>query len=447
MNQSSWYAGRVRSKDAPWVFPKGSPRNDNKDSNRTAWFGSYCTIFVPAHCGSGNSFDEITTVNKPDRFVFTWTDYRHGTKNPAWLKAVLSGTEATTPLTAFRRRFRRMSYGHSVTRTPCPIGWPPRAIIETFDGLFDARMPTASGASSSYALAQALRVLVRKASNAITPFQSGIFLGELHKTLHMIRHPAQSLLRLMRDYQRAVMKRTRGKPSFDAAKRVILDTYLEYTYGWRPFFMDVDNGMQALATYAAKNPFHVERFQAYGKDEVASNDTTQSALTSVNILTKWEHKSVEKARVAAGIRIYTDGSLCGSAWTFGLNTDQFLPTAWELLPYSFLIDYFTNIGTIVDAWSIVNGNLAFACYGRKTISEIRILSQGYKDPGYEYYSDSFVPQQFHVVDTYYERSSLSSIIPDFRFRLPGFGSWQSLNTAAIALQTAGGRFFSKFRPG
>ena len=429
------------------MFPKGSPRNANKDSNRTAWFGSYVTTFVPANCGSGNSFDEITTVFKPDRFVFSWIDYRHGSTNPGWLRAVLSGTEATTPLTAFRRRWLRMSYGHSVTRTPCPIGWPPRAVLETFDGIWSARVPSPGSASQSNARALALRVLVKKASQAITPFQSGIFLGELHKTLHMIRHPAQSLLRLMRDYQRVVMKRTRGAPSWDRAKKAVLDTYLEYTYGWRPIFMDVDNGMQALATYAAKNPFHIERFTSYGKDEAVDTVSDQSALTSINVKTLWELKCTEKARISAGIRIYTDGSLTGSAWTFGLNTDQFLPTAWELLPYSFLIDYFTNIGTIVDAWSIVNGNLAYACYGRKRIDEVRVLSQTHVDPGFQYFSDSFVPQQFHVIDTYYERSSLSSIVPEFRFRLPGFGSWQALNTAAISLQTAGGRFFSKFRPG
>ena len=449
INQAKWYSGRVRDKDVSQRrLKRGFVPRQNIESNHTVWFGSYQAIHYPDHCATDDFSDHTLTDFRPDRFVFSWLNYRHGTSNPSWLRSILSGSEATSSLSAFRRQIRRATYGHAEISTQCTNPFfPDRVRTETFDGCWSARMPGASSASASNALAGALRRVVKQASGKITPFQSGIFLGELHKTLHMIRHPANSALRLMRDYQRAVMKRTRGKPSFDQAKKVVLDTYLEYTYGWRPLFMDIDNGMQALSTYAVKQPFHVERFTAYGKDEAVANDSDQSPLTSVNVLTKWELKSTESARVSAGIRIYTDGSLAGSAWTFGLNLDQFAPTAWELLPYSFLVDYFTNIGTIIDAWSIVNGNLAFACYGKKSVTEAKILSQAFVTPGYSFTSSNFVPQQFHVVDTTYTRSSLSSIVPDFRFRLPGFGSWQSLNTAAIALQTAGGRFFSKFRPG
>lgn len=446
-DQAHWYR-RGRDKDVSLKALSKAPRKEDIDTPQTAWFGSYQTIDYPPQCSAGNPFPDTYHSHKPDRFVFTWTDYRHSKTNPGWLRAVLSGSEATTPLTAFRRRFRRISYGNAEFSVACSNPFQPGLrSTETFDGLWTARTPVGVGADQGAALAMALRKIVREASNRITPFQSGIFLGELHKTLHMIRRPVNSLMKLMHDYQRAVMKRARGKLSVDRLKRVINDTYLEYTYGWRPLFMDVDNGMQALATYASSNPFHVERVTKYGWDEAVTVDSDQSSLTSINVLTKWELKSTERCRVSAGIRVYTDGSLTGSAWTFGLNIDQFAPTAWELLPYSFLVDYFTNIGTIIDAWSVVNGNLAFACYGRKRADEARILSQSLIDPGYPYQLDSFVPQQFHVVDTFYERTSLTSIIPDFRFRLPGFGSWQSLNTAAIALQTAGGRFFSKTRSG
>jgi hypothetical protein len=32
---------------------------------------------------------------------------------------------------------------------------------------------------------------------------------------------------------------------------------------------------------------------------------------------------------------------------FGFTPSEFVPTAWELMPWSFLVDYFTNIGDIL----------------------------------------------------------------------------------------------------
>jgi hypothetical protein len=34
--------------------------------------------------------------------------------------------------------------------------------------------------------------------------------------------------------------------------------------------------------------------------------------------------------------------------TFGVNAREFIPAAWELMPWSFLIDYFSNIGDILE---------------------------------------------------------------------------------------------------
>jgi hypothetical protein len=127
------------------------------------------------------------------------------------------------------------------------------------------------------------------------------------------------------------------------------------------------------------------------------------------------------------------GSPRGNLETFGLLPKNFLPTAWELIPYSFLVDYFTNISTIIDAWSFINGNLAWAYKTER--SEIRTHN---KFAGLSVDSPGKIAS-FNVGDTVWvertvQRRNLSSLIPNFGFRLPGFGSRKALNIATLVHQ-------------
>jgi hypothetical protein len=54
----------------------------------------------------------------------------------------------------------------------------------------------------------------------------------------------------------------------------------------------------------------------------------------------------------------SDGRGSPNTHSYGFSPWEFVPTVWELIPYSFLVDYFTNIGGILSSWSyrfLVNG--------------------------------------------------------------------------------------------
>jgi hypothetical protein len=53
-----------------------------------------------------------------------------------------------------------------------------------------------------------------------------------------------------------------------------------------------------------------------------------------------------------------------------LDLPHALPTVWDLLPYSFLVDYFTNVGDIIRAYSLVGNNLRWCC--KTTLDETRV---------------------------------------------------------------------------
>jgi hypothetical protein len=58
----------------------------------------------------------------------------------------------------------------------------------------------------------------------------------------------------------------------------------------------------------------------------------------------------------------------------GFRLDEFVPTLWEVLPWSFLVDYFSNVSEIISAATYVNSNLA---YCSKTVVTERKSSVSY----------------------------------------------------------------------
>jgi hypothetical protein len=122
----------------------------------------------------------------------------------------------------------------------------------------------------------------------------------------------------------------------------------------------------------------------------------------------------------------------------GFNLKEFVPTAWELIPYSFLVDYFSNIGEILEA-SVVNlSNLAY--YGRTIRSRRKQAFYGVPDfdknnTYWEFEQDlvTVTGSVGKLIATYSKVSRDIPIlgIPSLQIELPKFGTkW--LNLAALA---------------
>jgi hypothetical protein len=108
-------------------------------------------------------------------------------------------------------------------------------------------------ADETSAVAQARQRVIKQAKELLTPVQGGAFLGELVKTIHMVKHPATSLRKSIDDYFR-VLKKVPRRTSSAYRRKALNDTYLEFTYGWRPLMGDIQNGIETLRRYVANRP-------------------------------------------------------------------------------------------------------------------------------------------------------------------------------------------------
>lgn len=369
-------------------------------------------------------------------YINTWTDTRNGSENPNWKRQVKSGVNATTGFNGFRQFYKRGMEGSAfviVKTNPLEICQPVREVRAKGDIVGLPHTHTPLGIDTGTVLNMALGDFNRRASEILRPVMGAVSAGELNKTLRMMMSPAKALRQGIEDYYKALKKVPRNS-STSVRKRALVDTYLEHTFGWKPLLADIQGAHKALKAFKAGGGSETTRVTGYGELKAAGFSTNSSISYGIlQIDFQDMTRKTTSVKVYGGVRTKSNGNDGSLLDNLGFYPDNFLPTAWELLPYSFLIDYFTNIGTMIDAWSLVDGRVSWSCMTQRveqvTIRccqrvNTAILGTSYKKSG-------LVPAQHSLVTRAISRLPLNSTLPSLAFRLPGFGTKQMLNIASL----------------
>lgn len=283
----------------------------------------------------------------------------------------------------------------------------------------------------------ALRETYRAIRKERTTFQGLIFLGEAREALRMIRSPAQSLRQGLGYYLSAVEKRTKGvKPK--ALNKIIGETWLEYSFGWRPFVQDLDDAHKAY--FALDRHNRSSRITRVGKNVKARPISVVGCTAGRNVSGIKETRTATTVTVRYIVGLRTDVQLAtpfSGFERFGLVASQFVPTIWELMPWSFLFDYFTNIGDILDAGATatndvlwVNKTVRRECVRTCTVRvDNKDMQTWYPAPSYVW---GGTPGKGEVRITTVERSGDGLSMPRFEVSVPTSPN-QWINMAALAV--------------
>jgi hypothetical protein len=310
-----------------------------------------------------------------------------------------------------------------------------------------------SSMSSVKANSQALGKFVRRIADVNMAFNGGVFLGELRQTLQTIRNPAKGLRNLVDDWGTAA-RRIRSSHIYPLAFRktkvaeALADSWLEVQYGWRPLLNDIDDGCKALAEFNGGRSNSTQRVTAHGNSE-GNATTTSSGHTSG--LAVWNTNTVSFDRCIVvfrgAMRMEARDPQAMDPALFGFSIENFVPTAWELIPYSFLIDYFSNIGDIINGWSHLGTRLAWC--NRTEIKELYVESTSQADLTTAKANDNTVvsvsgsPAKSIFAKRRILRAEYTgTLVPDFQLEVPGSGSLKWLNIAALIASRNGDRKWS-----
>jgi hypothetical protein len=389
----------------------------------------------------GTQYDSGSDTVEPYDDKETWSDTRDGIENPLhWKWRIKHHYGASTPMTA-----KRIELEVSDTSASYVWGTGTNENVTLLDGKpFSVVFPTsgsiASAAEANSARQSASIGLLAEFRDAQTKLQTLVAAGEFGQTLRMLRNPAKALFEGIHDYFGTVRKRSkrslrsRRRRRKDADKDMLRDTWLEAQFGWRPLIGDIEGAYEALTNMPTS------RYR-YCK----SGATRESATFSVSggYFGNMYFPSETRTKTIAEARAYGQVSVDmttpnGHLARWGVRTADFLPTVWELIPYSFVADYFSNIGKVIAAGSFPTKDIAWSgCTTRRSC--VKVVKRYFSEAG----TKSAVGSTFksgsgsgggytatrRQIDRY-TTGIVSVGLSSIRFEIPGLGlKW--LNMAAL----------------
>lgn len=340
-------------------------------TNKTQRMG----VYLPHKriAGLMSSSGNITYTDSSETTTKVWSNTFTGRKNPKYRAQIRAVVDATTPADGSKKtviwkpyRFRytgwtnRLGAARSVSVLPNFWQYYREGDCAGFPfGLTSFIDDSDPGGSTQSADNLAIERLNDQLQSFTQSVQTGEDIGEARQTINALRSPLPGIRRVITSGLERHIDALKS-PSKHLPK-ALADAYLETVFGWNPLAASVAGvivGMQNREEFAIYKPF-----SAYGGalDTSSKINTTSSGVAGISIsATGWRrakttvnYKGIWSSSVTVPRREVQD--------VLGLRGHNILPTVWNLIPYSFLIDYVTNIGSIVSSLSTPWDDVRWCC--------------------------------------------------------------------------------------
>lgn len=212
----------------------------------------------------------------------------------------------------------------------------PSDTMTAIDGVLD---------SDDFTAGRELAVSAAWANVDESEIQALASLAEMPETIKWVSsllYRARKLISTFLSKKRALRKLLKGTNPADAFS----DFWLEFRYAFRPLVFEMQQAVAALEKAVERELRHTARgFQRETVTDVHES-THDYWIATQNRRTVSTIDSNYRAGVLYAIKVDIDE--INAVW----GLDQPIETIWELTPFSFIIDWFFNIGDVISSWSV-----------------------------------------------------------------------------------------------
>lgn len=255
------------------------------------------------------------------------------------------------------------------------------------------------------------RVALLKAHAAIrqNSVMAGEIAGEIRSTLEMLRHPFRDALNLTGRMIKS-FKAHRGKSTRSAA-RAFSNMWLEYRYGWKPLILDIHQVYKNHRTFRSRlfKRRLVARASQSGSQNTSKSFEMQPCIPDFGV---WKASGTvtrsQEVAAHAGV-IYEVQPRSASEQVsvdYRLGADSLLQTAWELTPFSFVVDWFVDVGTWLEAIIPVPGVQILGSW----VTTVNTSSTTYSCTGFQGRTDSVITETGTLGSSVHHRKIIERLI-------------------------------------
>jgi len=272
---------------------------------------------------------------------------------------------------------------------------------------------------------QAVSKLYGQLNSFVSSAKTGEDWGEWKSTMKTLRSPLKPLRDLITSsHYRSLRDLDRWRDPVKLAG-ALADTHLEFAFGIAPLESSIAKGIVGL---------HNRNIMGNYKPFYAKGDVSYSPSTKTQIL---QADPMNYAQIVLGEKtVWSIQEVFSGVWgeecllperpisdVLGLKFRDIVPTVWNLIPYSFLIDYFVNIGQIASALAVPWNGIKWCNYTSRT-QGVYEASYSYRmRPGSHIGGMNFgsEPGNFKVLRQIFNRSAQGSMpVPWLEYTKP----WQ-----------------------
>lgn len=233
----------------------------------------------------------------------------------------------------------------------------------------------------SLALAEATKRFYQNASGQ--SLNIGVAVGELPQTINMIGSTAKRMASSFRSlrkldidgafnslkmgnysHRQSLKRRSSRLNSSEYVKNhsFAADSWLEMKYGWKPLLQDVDNAAKLAAESQSGNPGSVDlRVSGMSRKRVTVTGPANPGVAQI--------VTNGTGYVQVGIVGYYRIADPATRNLQSLGLLNLAEVAWELVPYSFVVDWFSPVGSFIQGLGATSG----LSYARGCVSTKRLV--------------------------------------------------------------------------
>jgi hypothetical protein len=424
--------GRKKPRKPPKIKPPPKVHNYSS-SEPVANFWTANSGFSDTLSSSGIQFHSGTQV--------LGANTRQGVSNPFWKDQVKLGSNATT--TFIGEKFDGQTNfwsGYAIGTQINPNGSIHRKWDYYQSGFVSipnpanllVQVPPASVVTDVHN--RCIRKFLNEVSEARTSDNlTGRSIRHFKHDLHSTLHPMAGIQSKIQSYLTKLKKVPYGKLKGPSIVSTITQSYLEFKFGVEPFTVDISDILADMVIRDRKRnpsvPVEATAHADFAGSSSIHNLVDGGYLTpvigaSVNTLSIQTYSERMKGAVRTGI---DDNGRLGIVQDNKLLPEDWLPTAYSIMPYAWMVNYFTNIRDIIDAASLRYSNVVWGCFNIRqvcTYQQSAVYAQNpnpFAAPGLVT-NGAVLCSGGHstLVHTKVQRYVLtpSSLIPDFQWKIP-----------------------------